>query len=313
VSHLRQDPIHQWPVSEAGLTRRVVRCLQNAGLTTIGQVRALDASQRRRIPRFGPAAARHIRWFFDWTERLETDRLLPADLRAWLDAFLTPVERVVVEQRYGLDDMLFRPQTKRRTFREIATTTGGGSPARIRQLFQRAIHKLQSRLARAAARLPLTACQQQIVAAGSVVTSAELAGWRGAPWLADYQPWGALLLWSETTGEITRRHDYFSTLPAAELERIEQRLFEAVARAKEPVSVENIAGEIAPRLARVLLDRHPQVDATRDGRFFLFPDGARPLLNDLCGEGDELAARYNALVVPHSRREPSELARLRKP
>ena len=79
------------------------------------------------------------------------------------------------------------------------------------------------------------------------------------------------------------------------------------------MSPEKIAADIAPRLAGVVLDRHPQVDTTRDGRFFLFPSGARELLRDLTGEGDELAAQYNALVAAHSRRGPVELAQLLKP
>lgn len=306
---LSRNQIDQWPVSESGLAGRVVHCLQAAGVTTIGLLRARTAAEQRQIRRFGRAAARNVQWFCDWAERLESGKHLPIDLRMWLGEFLAPTELFTVEQRYGLTDPLFRPQSKRRTLREIAEAGGGHSREQVRQVLRRAGRILSTRLARAGACPVLDACRGQIDASGEVVTSAELAGWRGATWLAGYQPWGALLLLSETTQEITRHHDYFSTLPTTRLEQIEQRLFQAVEQTGEPVTVEKVAGNVTPRLASVILDRHPLVDATLDGRFFLFPDGARVLLNGLTGEGAELAARYNALMAPHSRREASELHR----
>jgi len=303
---LNQKTTNEWPVTGAGLNRRVERCAQAAGLVTIGQLRARTAAGQPRLPRLGRAGRRNLEWFFDWTRRIEQGESLPANLRAWMTDFFTTAELFVIEQRFGLTDPLFRPGMRQTTLREIAEARGGQTRERIRQLLQRAKKKLRSRLAQATAQTFLRDGIARIEAAGGVVTSAELASWRGTAWLGGYQPWGALLLLSEVTGVITRRHDYFSTLPAVELERIEQTLLQALQKNGRPVRAEAIAGTIPVRVAGVVLDRHPGVDATRDGRFFLFPEGARALWSEVSGN----ATAYNELVAPHSRREPSELARL---
>jgi len=301
---LSREQIDQWPVTEAGLARRVVRALQAAGITTVGELRVRAGSH---IPRCGKSAARNIAWFFERADRNISGTSRPADLRAWLAEFLKPAEQFVVEQRYGLDDPLFRPQMKRRTLREIAEARGGQTRERVRQVLRRALDKLRSRLAQATAEPLLAACRERIAA--GVVTSAELGAWRGAAWLGGCQPWGALLLLAETGDELTSRYDYFSTLPAAALEQLERRLLGVLEKAKGPLSPKEIAGDVTARVVSVVLDRHPSVDATRDGRFFLFPRGATPLLAGLPPE--EATRCYNEQVVAHSRREASELARVR--
>jgi len=294
---LSRKQVDQWPVREAGLARRVARALHKAGVGTVGELRARAGS---RIPRCGASAARNIAWFFEQTDSAPS---FPADLRAWLAKFLTPAEQFVVEQRYGLDDPLFRPQMKRRTLAEIAEARGGQTRERARQILRRAQEKLRSRLARAMADTLLAAVRHSFGNSGGVVTSAELGAWRGAAWLGGCQPWGAMLLLAETGGELTRRHDYFSILPGPALEKLEARLLGVLEKADSPVA-------IPERLASVVLDRHPKVDATRDGRFFLFPRGARPLLAGLASlPPEEAALRYNEQVAVHSRRKASELKR----
>jgi hypothetical protein len=220
-----------------------------------------------------------------------------------LGEFLSGAEQFVVEQRYGLDDPLFRPTMKRRTLAEIAADRGWQTRERARQVLCRALKKLRSRLARARAWRLIAVCRQRMEKSGGVVTSLELGAWRGATWLGGCQPWGALLLLAETGGELTRRHDYFSTLPASALEKLEARLLAVLEKADAPI-------QITDRLASVVLDRHPQVDATRDGRFFLFPRGAAPLLAALKSlSPEEAERRYNEQVAVHSRRRASELRR----
>lgn len=295
---LSRKQVDRWPVMEAGLARRVARALQAAGIPTIGELRDRAGA---RIPRCGASAARNIAWFF---EQADSAASHPANLRTWLGGCLKPAEQFVIEQRYGLDDPLFRPQMKRRTLAEIAEARGGQTRERARQVLRRAQEKLRSRLARALAETLLVAVRQSLGKSGGVVTSAELGAWRDAAWLGGCQPWGALLLLAETGDEVTRRHDYFSMLPASALEKLETRLLVVLEKADVPVAVPE-------RLASVVLDRHPNVDATRDGRFFLFPGGAKLLLAGLASlPAEEAARRYNEQVVVHSRREASELARV---
>ncbi len=300
---LSREQIDQWPVTEAGFTRRVVLALHAAGIANVGQLRARLGT---RIPRCGKSAARNIAWFFERADLNISGTSQPADLRAWLDEFLTTSEVFVVAQRYGLDDPLFRLQMKRQTLREIAEARGSQTRERVRQVLQRALGKLSSRLAQATAE-PLLAAYRQRFEAG-VVTSAELGSWRGAAWLGGCQPWGALLLLSEVSDVLVHRHDYFSTLSAALLEPLERRLFGVLEKATKPLSPKEIDGDVPARVVSVVLDRHPCVDATRDGRFFLFPRGAAPLLAGLATE--EVVSGYNKQVAAHSRREPAELARV---
>ena len=292
-----------WLVAESGLNTRVTRRLLRNGITTIGELR--KSSKKFRL---GSGGQRHVQWFLDWTGRLESGKSLPSSLPSWLAEFLTTAEVFVVEQRYGLTDPLFRPQMKRRTLREIGETRSL-TRERARQILKRTLTKLRSRLAQATLSPVAHECSARIAAAEGVVTSTELTAWRGAAWLSGHQPWGTLLLLSEVTEIIHRRYDYFSTLPEKKLEEMEQRLVQAVERAGAPVEATKIAGDIPARVASIVLDRHPGVDATRDGSFFLFPSGAKPLLDSLTGNEVERVAQYNELVAPHSRREARELER----
>jgi len=286
-----------WPIATAGLPNRFARLLQAAGIRTVGELRAHAGD---RVPKLGPAGTDAAR---DFLARIDTGKCA-SDLPALLGESLAPVERDIVEQRFGLADPLFRPQMKWRTLHAIGQERNL-TRERTRQLLRRALSKLRTHLAQAIARPILAAACERIAAAGNVVSSAELATWRGEPWLGAYQPWGGLLLLAQITGRITCRHDYFSVLPASELAGVEERLLKSLAAQSRPVRPAALGANVPVRLAGVVLDRHPAVDATRDGRFFLFPAGAVPLLR-LVGD----AEGYNGVVAPHSRRTARALARV---
>jgi hypothetical protein len=186
---LSRKQVDRWPVPEAGLARRVVRALHAAGISTIGELRARAGS---RIPRCGKSSVRNIAWFFEQTDR----NISGTDLRAWLGEFLKPSEQFVIEQRYGLDDPLFRPTMKRPTLAEIGEARGGLTRERVRQVLRCALGKLRTRLAQATAEPLLAECRRQMTK--GVVKSTELRAWRGAAWLGGCEPWGALLLLAET-------------------------------------------------------------------------------------------------------------------
>jgi hypothetical protein len=142
--------IDAWPIPTSGLPARPVTCLTRAGIVTVGDLRRCAPDRLLSLPAFGPRSLAGVRWFFDWTNRLETGGALLPDLPAWLREFLTPRQLHVIEQRFGLTDPLFRPWLKRTTLREIGGERRGGiSRERVRQYEAEALARLRTKLARA--------------------------------------------------------------------------------------------------------------------------------------------------------------------
>ena len=110
-----RQAIDDWPVAETGLSARVVHCLDQAGVKTISQLRDWSDKQLLKLTNFGSTSLDNVRWFFGWTRRLEAGNGQIANFRALLREFLNQQEVFVLEQRYGLNDPLFRPHMKRRT------------------------------------------------------------------------------------------------------------------------------------------------------------------------------------------------------
>ena len=172
-----EDPIDAWPVDTAGLTIRTALCLRRAGIRTVGELRQLPDEKLLAIPGLAAGLLHNVHWFCDRVRQLAVP---PADLPAWLDEFLTPLQRTVIEQRCGLTDPLCRPGLKRATLREVGwELVPPLRPERVCQVETAALLRLRTRLARALAQ-PLRA---------PVATAA-----RGAPVLAGYEPWGAQFL-----------------------------------------------------------------------------------------------------------------------
>lgn len=141
--------IDAWPVATAGLASRPVTCLTRAGVATIGELRPWGDDRLLGLPAFGGLSLQNIRWFFDWTKRVEAGERA-SDLPAWLREFLTPRQLSVIEERFGLTDPLFRPWLKRTTLREIGGERRGGiSRERVRQYEAEGLARLRSELARA--------------------------------------------------------------------------------------------------------------------------------------------------------------------
>jgi len=171
------DPIDAWPVVTAGLTFRTAMCLRRAGILTVGKLRQLPDEKLLAIPGLAAVLLQNVHWFCERTRRLED---APLNVRAWLDEFLTPLQRAVIEQRCGLTDLLFRPGMKPVTLRNVGRELRPSlRPERVYQIETAALLRLRSRLARALAK-PLRAP----VAAAA----------RGATVLAGYEPWGAKFL-----------------------------------------------------------------------------------------------------------------------
>jgi hypothetical protein len=313
---LTRPAIDAWPVSESGLSARVVHCLDQAGVATIGQLRDWNDKQLLNLTNFGSTSLDNIRWFFGWTRRLEAGNGHIASFRAMLREFLNRQEIFVLEHRYGLMDPLFRPHMKRRTLQEIAQMHIRVTRERVRQVEESAITALRSRLARAVAESQGIYWANRVLSRGCVVTSAEVSEWAGDPMLGGYQPWGALLLLSETLERITFRYDYFTVLPDHVLNQVEKQILQLLHNTKEPVPFEKILATVSdelsflngqrPRLVTVLLDHHPEISGTIDRRYFLPLLGAPLVLANILRDRQEplhfheLTRLYNERMLPHS-------------
>ena len=171
------DPIDAWPIVTAGLAFRTAMCLRRAGIRTVGELRRLPDDKLLAVPGLAATLLQNVHWFCDHTQRVN---VAPATVRAWLDDFLTPLQRVVIEHRYGLRDPLFRPGMKPVTLRDVGDELQPRlRPERVCQIEATALFRLRSRLARELAK-PLRA-----PVAGAGRRSLVLSG---------YEPWGVQFL-----------------------------------------------------------------------------------------------------------------------
>ncbi len=323
---LTRQTIDDWPVTKSGLQVRVVHCLGEAGVRTIGQLRAWTDKKLLQLPNFGSTSLDNVHWLFDWVRRLEAGNGRLGSFPALLRAFLSQPEVFVLEQRYGLTDPLFRPHMKRPTLQEIAEMSIRVTRERVRQIEASALAALRSRLARAVSESQEIHWANRILSRGCVVTSAELSEWAGDTMLGGYQPWGTLWLLSETGERIAFRYDYFSALPGDVLDQVEKQIVQLLHGARQPVPFQKILASVSgvlgflsdqrARLVTVLLDHHPQISGTVDRRYFLPPVGAPSVIVDILRQQPaplhfhELARLYNARMLPHSRKGTGYILRV---
>ena len=317
---LSRGQIDQWPVAAAGFHVRVVHCLDRAKIGTVGELRSWSDRRFLALRSFGVGSLQNVHWFFRWTSRLEKGQSAVADLRQWLREFLNDREISVLERRYGLNDPLFRPPVRRMTLQEIARQLGGVTRERARQVEETGLTKLRSHLARAVAAPLETHLVERMKEYGGAVSSKDLGDWQRDPVLGGYQPWGALALLSDTLEGIHARHGCFCCLPSETVRNLEAAAMRVLREARAPVAFDAIRTQVAvpthsvgvavdhERLLHVLLDYHPEIDGTVDGRYFLPAHGAEALIVEILRASvgplhyQEAARRYDALVQPSSRR-----------
>lgn len=68
---LTRQAIDNWPIPKSGLSARVVHCLEQTGVKDIGQLRGWGDQQLLNLTNFGATSLQNVRWFFNWTRRLE--------------------------------------------------------------------------------------------------------------------------------------------------------------------------------------------------------------------------------------------------
>jgi hypothetical protein len=144
--------------------------------------------------------------------------------------------------------------------------------------------------------------------------------------LGGYQPWGVLLLLSETYSRITFRYRYFTTLAPQVLNQVEKQILQLLHASREPVPFERILSRVSdelsflngqrPRLVTVMLDHHPDISGTVDRRYFLPAAGAPVVLEDILRRSSqplhfhELTRQYNQRMLPHSRKGTGYILRV---
>ena len=317
---LSRQQIDQWPAVAAGFNARVVHCLDRAKIGTVGELRSWNDGRLLALRSFGVGSLQNARWFFKWTSRLEKGLSTVADLRQWLREFLDNREVSVLERRYGLNDPLFRPSVRRMTLQEIARQLGGVTRERARQVEETGLAKLRSHLARAVVAPLETYLVERIKEYGGAVSSKDLGDWQRDPVLGGYQPWGALALLSDTLEDIHARYGCFCCLPSETVRDIEASVLRVLREARTPVAFDTIRAQVAvpihsvgatvdrDHLLHVMLDYHPGIDGTVDGRYYLPEHGIEMLIVEILRAATEplhyyeIARRYNALVQPASRR-----------
>jgi hypothetical protein len=215
---------------------------------------------------------------------------------------------------------------KRRTLQEIARMRIRVTRERVRQIEESAIAALRSNVARAVAESLEIYWVDCILSGSCVVTAAELGKWADDPMLGGYQPWGILLLMSETLERITFRYDYFSILPGPVLNHVEKQILQILGSARVPIPFEKILASVSdelsflngqrPRLVTVLLDHHPEISGTVDRRYFLPLVGAPLVIADILRDRQEplhfheLTRLYNERMQPHSRKGTGYILRI---
>jgi hypothetical protein len=323
---LTRQAIDDWPITISGLSARVVHCLEQTGVKNVSQLRGWGDQELLNLANFGTTSLDNVHWFFNWARRLEGGNGHIPNFRAWVREFLNSQELFVIEQRYGLTDPLFRPHMKRRTLQEIAKMRISVTRERVRQIEESAIVALRSQLARAVGESQEVYWANRILSSSCVVTTAELNEWVDDPALGGYQPWGVLLLLSETLERITFRYDYFSVLPGHVLNHVEKQILQLLHAAREPIPFEKILASISdelsflngqrPRLVTVLLDHHPEISGTVDRRYFLPMVGAPLVIADILRHRQEpvhfheLTRLYNERMQPHSRKGTGYILRM---
>ena len=67
--------VDQWLVENAGLSPRVVHCLEHAGVKTVGELRNWSDDQLLRLRHFGTTSLENVKWFFRLSKHAEANQI----------------------------------------------------------------------------------------------------------------------------------------------------------------------------------------------------------------------------------------------
>ena len=326
LPRLSRQEIDQWPVATAGFCARVVHGMEREGVATVGELRQWPDERLLRMRNFGAITLKNVRWFYQWTRRLESGEYHLASYRVFLREFLDRSQVYVLEHRYELHNRLYRPWMRSCTLQQIARMMGGLTRERVRQVESTGLAALRTQLCRAVGASIASPLARRMDETGGVVDAEGLRNWVGNPLLGKYQPWGVMVLISDTMESIHYRSGCFYTFPAKTLQRLEKCILPRLQQSADPVPFDQLrevaAGELGElpgreaKVVRALLDHHPLVSATRDGRYFLPSAGGGGLIAEVMKRKagplhfHEVTRLYNEQVVPRNQVGPGSVLRL---
>lgn len=140
--------VEKWPLSESGLSTRIVNACQAEKIRTVGDLRKTSPATLLRLPHFGIKSMESCRVFHSQCDRLSAGTLRIQSLREWMQYFISCDGYEVISSRYGF----FRTDSgvgrKFFTLQDIANRTGR-SRERIRQVEETSIRALAHELPQA--------------------------------------------------------------------------------------------------------------------------------------------------------------------
>ncbi|MFH0878784.1 MAG: DNA-directed RNA polymerase subunit alpha C-terminal domain-containing protein [Lentisphaerota bacterium] len=319
VPAISRQIIDSWSIHESGLPTRVVNCLKEMGINSIGGLRALSDDQLLKQKSLGRISLDHIHVFYQLCANLEQGRQAFANIRDVLSIFFDTDEWNVMMARYGLqsEGMALKPSYA--TLQAIGTDEHK-TRERVRQIQEIALQKLSSRLASACLHPFFKAMGWFIKEHDTIVSGDELTELRGAEWLSSFNPASILVLLSELPGAGFQFYSRcLSTLSIKTLSSMEQDCVRILHDQARPVLLEDLIHMLPSppgldsdrqvrKVVHCLLAQNEKVACTLDSRFFELPTGIQPFLIELIRDLKRPAhyravtEAYNNQVKPHSRK-----------
>lgn len=312
----------RWLVANAGLPSRIAQVAKRSGLKTLGALRRMETAEIETWPSVGPRSLQALDLFWERVRQLEAGGVCFASVREWLDAFLSPVAVDVLARRFGAYPLL-TPDTKAsQTLQEIGNELNL-SRERVRQLEQHALRQLRQEVPRALLNPFLQRIEEQVRAAGGVLTGDDLARLPYDPYWAGWRVEGIWCLLLRVAPEpITRQRELFTTWSAEDRKTVDGLVAECCASVPETVALKQLharvqAGGVSyPPVALVKwLDADSRLWALSGQRYLWRAHGVEALLDavDVRAGGPlhyrGLTAHINAHLRPAQTISPGRVLR----
>lgn len=302
IPPISKHELDRWPVDECDLPTRVVRYAVSQGWSVVGDLRRVTAAEWTALRGVGALSAQAVQDFFVFGDLLIAGRVSFKGVREVFARFLSEEEQAVLLRRYGLLRADVGISRKFMTLQEIGNDLDV-TKERVRQIEERARRRLGGRLAQACLFPFYERALGLIWAADGLLDAADREGLKRQEWLSGYALGAVLLLlYDVNPGCFVVCRERFAAPPLAMWQAAEEAALAHLNAVTEPVGIEELHGALgsvgravgAAALGKWLAG-HPQVAATRDGRFFLYGQGGAAFLRELLGN-DAQPTHYRALM-----------------
>jgi len=319
VPPINRDVIDQWPVAESGLPIRVVNSTRVAGIHTVGQLRAWADADLLKLRSLGRISLDNIHFFFRLCAQIEAGLQVFHSIREVLQIFLDETEHMVIAARYGLHADVTKSTRNFSTLQEIGNSSNL-TRERVRQIEEAAKLKLSSRLASSCLEPFLASVMRYIDQHGEAISLQQAEPLRDDPLFAAYNPGAVILLLHDVVGRgLNWYRGFFSTLAENTLRDVESRLLEILQQRDAPMPAAELTHALLStpgplslrkpeRVIDVILQHHPTVCTTRDGRYFLYERGIQRFLRELLlamprpAHYRAITSAFNQAAIPSCRR-----------